>query len=585
VSTRALEATSLCHAFQATAAERAHEVALRTRDGERELTWGEYAQAVRALAGGLAALGLQRGDSFGLMLTNRPEFHIADCAAMHLGATTFSIYNTSPPDEIAFVVGDADARLIVTERVFVDALLRAGIASERLVVIDGEPTLETVAERASADFDFDAAWQRIGPDDPLVLIYTSGTTGPPKGVQLSHRNLLAESRGLAQLMGMPAGGRLVSYFPMAHIAERNTTHYLPMTRGLTVTSCPDPRQVAAYLPEVRPTGFFGAPRIWEKLKSAVEVALDAPTREAVELGLRVVRAEQAGEPVPLELRSRYEEADEVFLAPIRGRLGLDALDWVVTGSAPTPREVVEFFHALGIPVGDVWGLSETSAAATANPPGGVRIGTVGRPLPGVELALASDGEVLVRGPVVMTGYRHAPEKTREVLTDDGWFHTGDIGELDPDGYLRIVDRKKELIINAAGKNMSPANIEARVKTSSAVIGQCAAIGDGRPYNVALIALDPEGATAFAPDRGDLAALATDPAILAEVEAAIERANQHLARVEQIKRFHIVGDEWQPGSEELTPTMKLKRRTINEKYAVEIEALYAHAAASRIFRTT
>jgi long-chain acyl-CoA synthetase len=567
----------MCEAFQATASERAREIALRTRGGDVAITWAEYADRVRRLAGGLAAVGLEAGDTLGLMLVNRPEFHIADCAAMHLGVTTFSIYNTSPPEEIAYVVADAGARLIVTERVFVETLGRAGISVDRLVIIDDEPSLETVSSRATVDFDFDTTWRRVARTDPLVLIYTSGTTGPPKAVQLSHGNLLAEANGLAQVMGIRPGGRLVSYFPMAHIAERNTTHYLPMTMGFTVTSCPDPRQLAACLPDVRPTGFFGAPRIWEKLKSAIEVQLDDETRQAVDLGLRVVRGEQAGEPLPGDVRARYEEADRDKLAAIRRALGLDELDWVVTGSAPTPREVMEFFHALGIPVGDVWGLSETSAAATANPRGRVKIGTVGKPLPGVELGFASDGEILVRGPIVMAGYRNAPERTREVLGDDGWFHTGDIGELDPDGYLRLVDRKKELIINAAGKNMSPANIEARVKTSSPVIGQCAAIGDGRPYNVALIALDPEGAAAFARAQGmdldNVTKLATHPAIVAEVRAGIDRANAHLARVEQVKRFHVVPAEWQPGSAELTPTMKLKRRAISEKYASEIDALY------------
>jgi long-chain acyl-CoA synthetase len=578
VTGHSLGASSLCEAFQITAAARAGDVALRTRAGEREVTWGEYAHRVRALASGFAALGVRAGDTLGLMLENRPEFHIADCAAMHIGATTLSLYSTSPPEDIAYVVGHARARLIVTELMFVDILRRAGIDLDCLIVVDGDPSLDAVAARTPDDFDFESTWRRVRASDPLVLIYTSGTTGPPKGVQLSHGNLLAEARGLSDVLGIRPGGRLVSYFPMAHIAERNTTHYLPMTMGFTVTSCPDPRQVVAYLPDVRPTGFFGAPRIWEKLKSAIVATLDTATREAVDLGLRVVRAEQSGQRVPDALRARFADADRSRLAPIRERLGLDSLDWVVTGSAPTPNEVVEFFHALGIPVGDVWGLSETSAAATANPRESVRIGTVGKPLTDVELALASDGEVLVRGPIVMMGYRDAPDTTREVIDGEGWFHTGDVGELDPDGYLRIVDRKKELIINAAGKNMSPANIEARVKTTSPLIGQCVAIGDGRPYNVALIALDPDGAAAFARSRGIDAASPTDPAlnaaIVAEVEAGVERANQHLARVEQIKRFHIVPDEWQPGSDELTPTMKLKRRALNHKYAREIEALYA-----------
>ena len=575
-----LGATSLCAAFQLTAAARPDEVALRTRDGEWEVTWADYANRVRSLAGGLAGRGVYRGSTVGIMLQNRPEFHIFDCAAMHLGATTFSIYNTSPAEEVAYVVGDADPRLIITEPMFVDTLRRAGVPAERLIIVDGEATLDAVASAAPDDFDFEATWRGVGPDDSLVLIYTSGTTGPPKGVQLSHGNLLAQARGLAEVMDIQPGGRMVSYFPMAHIAERNTTHYLPMTMGCTVTSCPDPRQVAAYLPEVRPTGFFGAPRIWEKIKSAVELGLDETARAALEVGLELVRAEQSGEPPAADLRARYAEADHQVLSPIRRRLGFDDVEWAVTGSAPTPREVMEFFHALGVRIGDVWGLSETSAAATANPRGAERIGTVGRALPGVELAIETDGEVLVRGPIVMSGYRNDPDRTAEVLDENGWFRTGDIGELDPDGYLRIVDRKKELIINAAGKNMSPANIEARVKSSSPLIGQCAAVGDGRPYNVALIALDIESAAVFAKAHGlgagDAAVLAAEPAVRAAVEQAVAQANEHLARVEQVKRFHIVEHEWQPGSDELTPTLKLKRRGISEKYALEIDALYSQA---------
>jgi long-subunit acyl-CoA synthetase (AMP-forming) len=575
----ALEQGTVCAAFQVTAEERPRDVALRTRDGEREITWREYAERVRRLAAGFEALGLQPRDTFALMLVNRPEFHMADAAAMHLGATCFSVYNTSSPEQVAFVVGDAGARIMVTENAFLDTVREACPDLEHVVVVDGAPagtlSLEDVEARGAESFDFEAAWRAVEPEDVLTLIYTSGTTGPPKGVQLTHANLIAEERALAESQGLSAGGRMVSYFPMAHVAERNSTHYIPMLFGVTVTCCPDPREIAAYLPEVRPTGFFAVPRIWEKFKAALEAALDAEPDEdrrdaigwAIDVGLDRVRREQAGEEISDQLRNQHEQADALVLSRLRERLGLDRLEWVVVGAAPTPPEVLEFFHALGIPIAEVWGLSETSAVATANPPNRVRIGSVGVPIPGVEVELADDGEVLVRGPIVMTGYRNRPEMTREAIDDDGWFRTGDIGELDDDGYLRIVDRKKELIINAAGKNMSPANIEARVKTSSPVIGQCVAIGDRRPYNVALIVLDPDGATAFAREHGS-------DAVLDEVAAGIERANEHLSRVEQIKRFEVLDSDWEPGGDELTPTMKLKRKPIAEKYAAVIEALYA-----------
>ncbi len=285
------------------------------------------------------------------------------------------------------------------------------------------------------------------------------------------------------------------------------------------------------------------------------------------MGLRKVRLEQAGEPVPDELRAEHAKADELVLSKIRERLGLDQIESVNVGAAPTPREVIEFFHAIGVPLAELWGMSETTGYGTCNPPDRIKIGTVGPVSPGVEIKLADDGEVLIRGPVVTSGYRNQPDKTREAIDDEGWLHTGDVGEFDADGYLKIVDRKKELIINAAGKNMSPANIEAKVKASSPVIGQVIAIGDMRPYNVALITLDPDVAPAFIEQNGE-------DAVEAEVERGVAAANEQLARVEQIKRYTVLPNEWEPGGDELTPTMKLKRKPNHEKYANEIEALYS-----------
>ena len=344
----------------------------------------------------------------------------------------------------------------------------------------------------------------------LTLIYTSGTTGPPKGVQLTHSNLIAAVRGFDEVIAFPDDGRVISWLPMAHIAERNCSQYLPMMLGFTTTDCPDPRQVVAYLPEVRPTWFFAVPRIWEKLKAAIEAGLEAEqdeerkqaTRWALDVGLRKVKLEQAGEAVPDDLRAEHAKADELVLSKMRKLLGLDEVESVNVGAAPTPREVIEFFHAIGVPLAELWGMSETTGYGTCNPPGRIKIGTVGPVSPGVEIKLADDGEVLMRGAMVTSGYRNDPDKTREAIDDEGWLHTGDVGEFDDDGYLKIVDRKKELIINAGGKNMSPANIEAKVKASSPVIGQVIAIGDMKPYNVALITLDPDVAPAFAQQKGE-----------------------------------------------------------------------------------
>ncbi|HEY8082222.1 MAG TPA: long-chain fatty acid--CoA ligase [Solirubrobacterales bacterium] len=589
-----LDAATLAEAFQVTAAGNADRTALRTKGDEVDLTWSEYSDRVRLVAAGLSALGIGRGDTVGLMLINRPEFHFADTAAIHLGATPFSVYNTSTIEQASYVIGDAACRVMVTEQAFLDTVLEVRDSVETLVhviVVDGEPrggaiTLDELERGGREDFDFEAAWRAVEPDDLLTLIYTSGTTGPPKGVELTHRSMLAGMRGYDELIQLPSDGRVISWLPMAHIAERNASHYLPMVVGLTATCCPDPRQLVSYLPEVRPSWFFAVPRIWEKLKAAMEVGFEAEEDEArkqaiawaIDVGMQKVKAEQAGQELPEELAAEYLKADELVLSKVRERIGLDQLEAVNVGAAPTPPEVIEFFHALGIPIAELWGMSESCAAGTCNPVGGVKIGTVGPPAPGIELKLADDGEVLIRGEVVMAGYHNQPELTAETVDAEGWLHTGDVGELDEDGYLRLIDRKKELIINAAGKNMSPANIEARIKAASPLIGQACAIGDARPYNVALIVLDPDAAPVFAQQHGidgtSLESIAAESVVDDEIAAAVERANSKLARVEQIKRFKLLPAEWLPGGDELTPTMKLKRKPIVEKYAAEIEALYA-----------
>src|SRR3954452_5792634 len=485
-----LQATTLCEAFQMTSSAHPGRIALRTKGGEVQFTWGEYADKVRHLAAGLASLGLKAGDTMAIMLTNRPEFHFADSAAMHVGATPFSVYNTYAPEQVEYLVGDAKCSILVTEQAFLDGILevkKACDSLEHVIVVDGEApegvlTLEEVESRDDGSFDFESSWRSVKPEDNLTLIYTSGTTGPPKGVQLTHDNLVQAVRSFDQIIGFPNDGRAGSYLPMAHIAERNCSHSLPLMLGFTVTCCPNAREVIAYLPEVRPTWFFAVPRIWEKLKAAMEAGIEAEqdperkkaTQWALGVGLKKVQLEQAGEEVPEELVAEHAKADEQVLSTIRSMLGLDELESLNVGAAPTPREVIEFFHALGLPLAELWGMSETTGAGTCNPPDKVKIGTVGPAAPGIEITLADDGEVLIRGPVVMPGYRNAPDKTAEAIDSDGWLHTGDIGEFDDDGYLKLIDRKKELIINAGGKNMSPANIEAKVKAAHPLIGQAIA---------------------------------------------------------------------------------------------------------------
>jgi long-chain acyl-CoA synthetase len=586
----ALPARNVVEAFYATVERLGDEMAIKDEARDVELTWNELRDTVHRIAGGLAELGVEKGDTVALMLNNRWEFIPCDLAAVSLGAVPFSIYQTYAPEQINYLLTDAKSKVAITEKAFLDRFTEARSDLpdlEHLIVVDddgGDHTLEGVTEM-SPDFDPVESVNELEPDDLLTLIYTSGTTGPPKGVQLTHRNLLFGVATADEMIEFPEGGRVISWLPAAHVAERNAHYYLPITRGLSVTVCPDPRRIAEFLPKVRPSWFFAVPRIFEKLKSGLEAmvaGLPEEQREATQKGLEAslqkVRAEQAGEEVPPEVAEAAAQADEQLFSQLRKQLGLDELVAVNVGAAPTPLEVLEFFHAIGIPVGELWGMSETCGVGACNPPDRVKLGTVGPPTAGIELKLDEDGEVLIKADCVMPGYRNLPDKNEETFTEDGWLRTGDIGEFDEDGYLKIVDRKKELIINAAGKNMSPANIESHVKTASPLIGQAVAIGNGRPYNVALITLDPDYAPVWAQQNGldgkSIAELAEDEKTREALQAAVDGANPKMARVEQIKKFTILPEPWEPGGDELTPTMKLKRKPIDEKYAEEIDALYS-----------
>jgi len=552
----ALTAETMCEAFQMTASQFTAQPALRASDGSVALTFAEYADRVRRIATGLHALGIRRGDTVAMLLSNRPEFDLIDTAAIHLGATPFSIYNTLSAEQIAYLFGNADNRVVFTEPQYLERVLAARTPRiEYIVLVEGtQPgtmTLSELEQKEARGFDFEATWRAVEPGDLLTLIYTSGTTGPPKGVQLTHANMVFECRACYSAAPVSPGGRVISFLPSAHIADRWLTHYYPsMFCGATLTTLANARQLAAVLPEVRPTAFGAVPRIWEKFKAGLEAA-----------GIT--------DPSMLTDDAR---------AAIRAKLGLDEAEWMVSGAAPIASETLEYFLALGLPIRELWGMSETSCVVTINPGDDIRIGTVGKALPGVELRLLEDGELLVRAPLVMQGYRHEAEKTAEALDEDGWLHTGDVATIDDDGYVRIVDRKKELIINAAGKNMSPANIEQHLKAASPLIGQAICIGDRRPYNVALLVLDPDTSRAWARGHGlddsSPGSLRMNETLQNEIETAVHHANARMSRVEQIKRFAILPVDWEPGGDELTPTSKLRRKPIHEKYAAEIEQLYA-----------
>jgi long-subunit acyl-CoA synthetase (AMP-forming) len=537
----ATDHTTICDAFQATVDAFADRPALRSMDGTIDWTWNDYADRVREAAAGLAGIGVGRGDTVACWLSNRPGFHVADTAATHLGAAAFSVYPTYTVEQASHVIRDSGARVLIAEASTAEraAAVRARgrTALETIIAVDDGPSASMMSWSellccAPDDFALERAVAQVTPSDLATLIYTSGTTGPPKGVELTHANVMTLLAAMNRRLGLPVGISAISWLPMSHIAERLCTHYLPIACGWRVTTCEQPRAIATVIAEVHPEFFFSPPRLWEKLRA-------------------VVLSGSGGE-VP-----RGEAA-----ARARAQLGFDQLKVAIVGAAPCPREVIEFWHELGVALGEVYGLSETTGVATVNPPDAIRIGTCGTPLDGVEVTLSPAGEVLIRGPAVMRGYRNLPEQTAEAIDADGWLHTGDIGALDDGGYLRIVDRIKELIINAAGKNMSPANIEAMLKAASPAIGHAVCIGDARPFNVALLVPDPDGAAAFGTAQ-----------LEDEIAAAVERANARLARVEQIKKFHLLSDDWIPGGDELTATMKLKRKPIATKYATEIEAMY------------
>jgi long-chain acyl-CoA synthetase len=521
-------ATTLGETFLATVAARGEAPAILEADLQTVLSWRDYGDLALRAAAGLSALGLGHQQTIGVLLTNRPEFYVVDTAALLLGAVPFSMYNTSAPEQLAHLIVDASCRIVVTETAFLPALSaaleqRPG-AVEHVVVVDSPSWPELLAPD---QIDQTAA---VGPDDLATLIYTSGTTGPPKGVQLTHKNLLTMTNEVALRLRVQPDYRVISYLPMAHIADRLCTHYLPMAVGYSVVCCPQPSQVADLLPRVQPELFFSPPRLWEKMRAVISAEVSA-----------------GGD--------RQE---------VRRRVGFGNVEVGVVGAAPCSPGLTEFYDDIGIPLLEVYGLSETSGVISHSTAHDSRPGAAGRPLDSFEVRLADDDELLVRGPLVMAGYRNRPQATAEAIDADGWLHTGDIASIDADGQLRIVGRKKELIINASGKNMSPNNIEACLKESGPLIAEACVVGNGRPYNVALIVPEAELTSGYH----------SNEELRAAVQACVDRANARLSRVEQIKRFAILPDQWVPNSDELTPTMKLKRGPIERKYAAHIEALYA-----------
>jgi long-chain acyl-CoA synthetase len=573
--------STLLTAYAETVATHGDADAHRWKDGDgtwHSLTYREVYGRVRDLTLGLLADGFQPGEFVAVWSGNRTEATVADYAAMHARGVPVFIYNTVSTEQAAYIMGHCEVAVAIVERKYLPRLLEVRDQLPKLrqvILIDGEPSGEGemagegvvsyadvmgrgAAVAAEDSGLFESTWRKVRPDDLATLIYTSGTTGTPKGVMITHRNVrfyqLAYTRIVPAEEQTDSDGtaRLVSYLPMAHVTGRSVDHWSAMARPVTLAFCPEVNRIFEYAAEVHPTGFMGIPRVWEKLYAALSNNL--PTMDA-----GTVRS------WPDEIRTA-----------ILSRIGLDQCALAASGSAPLDPKIIDFFRALGVPLTEGWGMSELSNAATLARPEDARTGAVGRPFPGVEIKIADDGEVLVRGPLVTGGYYKDPERTRESLDARGWLHTGDVGELDADGYLKITDRKKELIITSGGKNISPALIEYQLQRHP-LIGQACAVGDGHNYVTALIVLDPETAPAWAKAHGieetSLAALAAHPDVLAEVQRGVDAANEHLARAEQVRKFRLLGREWTSDTGELTPTQKRRRKVITERYATEIDQLY------------
>ncbi|MDS1270893.1 AMP-binding protein [Lipingzhangella sp. LS1_29] len=567
-------------------------------------TWAQYRQAALDTAAAFVATGLQPGEVAALMLSNRSEHVIADTGTVHAGGVPLTVYATFSPEQIDFVVQDCQASVAVLEGAAELQRWSQALANNprlhTVVLLDPTAVPASVEEGRRyvswADFIAEGArayaadpaavtarMEAIRPEDPATLLYTSGTTGNPKGVFETHHQILFQCTISLRANNTPAHAITLCYLPLAHIAERVLSIYMPLKVVGHLHFCPDLTRLGEFLGLVRPHGLFGVPRVWEKMQARLTAALEAAPEEqrtaiqqASEVARRYLEQGQYGRSPDAELSAKFAEVDAQVLAPIRALIGLDRAEFCLTAAAPMPEDTVRFFAGLGLLVRDLYGMTENCGAVTINRPEAYRLGSVGPPSEGIEVRIADDGEILVRGPINVSGYHNRPEDSAALVDDDGWLHTGDVGHLDEDNFLYVMDRKKELIVTAGGENIAPAAIESRLKEHP-LVGQALAYGDNRPYPVALLTLDSEVLPGWAAEHGldglDLAQLAEHPTVLAEIGRAVEHANSGLARVQQVKRWRLLSDEWSVDTEELTPSLKLKRRVIHRKFADVLDALY------------
>ena len=597
-----VEGKTLVDVFNRNARDYADKAAIHWKEGDiwRHLTWSQYRRSVQEAAAGLISLGVSGGDFVAIMSGNRPEHVIGDLAAVHAGATGVTIYSTLAQSQIQYVAANCGAKVAILEDLSFmkrwEAIKAELPALSHVILMEGSENYDMVDWVLSWDDLMERGRSALAADPGLVeraaaaakpeglatLIYTSGTTGVPKGVMVTHRNVMWTAECVRRGTNLADNPRMVSYLPLAHIAERMSTHYLGAYLAGEVWYCPDVGLVLEYVTKARPTLFVAVPRVWEKFHNRLEARFgEDPKREklirsAVAHGESVMRTRQSGKTPGLIDRVKLALFERLIFSKIRHGLGMDAIDIAITAAAPISADLIFFFRGIGLPLFELYGMSETTGPATSNLPDAEKVGSVGRALPGVEVVLADDGEILMRGGVITSGYYRAPEETAEAFDSEGWLHSGDLGRFDDDGFLFIVGRKKEIIINAAGKNIAPAKLETALKNHQ-LVAQACMIGDGRQYLSMIFALDAEEAPIWAAKHSvaftDLASFSRLPEVRAELQSALDAANQEVSRVEQVKKFVIVPDAWTPDSGEITPSLKLKRRVVLEKYSSDIESMY------------
>ena len=568
--------------------------ALRFKEGDAWVSrsFAEVGETVRALSLGLIELGVGKGDKVSILANTRPEWTIADFAALSAGATVVPIYQTNSPEECQYVLENSDAKVVVVEDDEQMEKIRA--------VRDQLPLLEHVIRMTGTSDDaisfteleargarrdaseWEARWRSVTPEDICTFIYTSGTTGPPKGCVISHGNYRAMLNMVNQTSVIEEGDLTYLYLPLAH-SFALLIQFGSFDLGTTIAYWErDPLKIMPNLAELHPTYFPSVPRIFEKIYTTATSAMDkegglkkAIFNWSIEVGEKMREVERSGRRPGFLLRRKYDFADKKVLSKIRGLFG-GKIRLAVSGAAPINPDILRFFDAAGVLVLEGWGMTETSTAATISSEEDFKVGTIGKPFPGCEIRIADDGEILVKGPNVFLGYYKNEEATRETIVD-GWLHTGDIGEIDEDGFIKITGRKKDIIITAGGKNITPANLENEIKQHP-LVSQCVVVGDRRPYLVALVTLDPEEAVAYAKEHDlpeDPEQLATNDDIRKAIEAHVEQINEKFARVEQVKKVTILPHDLSQETGELTPTLKVKRNVVNEKYAEIFDSLYAN----------